>query len=503
MYTHFLTSSIENLPCSTVWPSSAAVRWLVLGSLAILAMPGCEEADSTTAPSLLTTPTAQVIQPQYRKIERVVSQPSFVEAYERTSIYPKVTGFIKKWNVDIGDKVKKGDVLATLFVPELEEDWETKKATVKLDEERVQLALEVVDVATADVKAAEERLIEAQRILDKYKSEVDRWDSEVTRLKGEVEKGVVAPQILLESQNQHRSDVAAWDAAKAAVAKAEAQLLSAKATLKKDIVDVKVAERDVAVATSDAKRLEAWVSYLQLIAPYDGVITARNANTWDFVLPATGDPTADLRAPHLSPSGNAAPIYVVERTDIVRIFVDIPERDANSVAVGARAFVQIKAYHDQWIPGAITRTSWALNVKSRTLRAEIDLPNHNNEILPGMYAYGKVVIVRPNVLTLPKTALIPSGNQTYYWSFENGRAARTEVETGVSDGGFVEVINKRLQPKYQGELPWEPMNGSEQVIVGNPLNLTEGSEVQLADALATDKANSTGATPIARATKAE
>ncbi len=90
------------------------------------------------------------------------------------------------------------------------------------------------------------------------------------------------------------------------------------------------------MAESEAKRIEAWVGYLKLPAPFDGVIVARNANTFDFVLPSTGDPTAMDRAPHLSPGG-AAPIYVVDRTDIVRIFVDIPEQDANYVQIGTKA----------------------------------------------------------------------------------------------------------------------------------------------------------------------
>ena len=94
---------------------------------------------------------------------------------------------------------------------------------------------------------------------------------------------------------------------------------------------------------------------------------------------------------------SAAPIYVVDRTDIVRIFVDIPEQDANYVQIGTKATVLAKAYRDQPIPGTVTRTSWALNIKSRTLRAEIDLPNPDSQILPGMYAYAKVIIERPGV----------------------------------------------------------------------------------------------------------
>jgi HlyD family secretion protein len=463
-----------------IWNRSAAGRWLVLALLGAVALPGCgEKKGEGEARSVAEPPTVRIIKPEYRKIVRVVGQPSFVEAYERTSIYPKVTGYIEKWNVDIGDKVKKGDVLATLFVPELVEDCETKHRTVKLDEEKVELALQVVEVAKADVEAAEARVKEAAALVVKYKSDDTRWQSEVKRLQREVDRGVVDPQVLLESQNQQRMSEASWEAAKATLLKAKAQLLSEKATLAKAKVDVEVKRRDVAVADSDAKRMDAWVGYLKLIAPYDGVITARNANTWDFVLPQSGDPSADWRAPHLSPSSQAAPIYVVDRTDIVRIFVDIPEADANYVQVGTKATVQIKGFRDQWIKGTVTRTSWALNFKSRTLRAEVDLKNLDQQILPGMYAYGRVIIERPNVRALPESALVRSGDQTFYWRYENGKARRTEVQIGVSDGDWVEVTNRQEDAKAPGDDPWAPINGTEQVILGDLSLLTEGAEVRL------------------------
>src|SRR5262249_25498990 len=129
---------------------------------------------------------------------------------------------------------------------------------------------------------------------------------------------------------------------------------------------------------SEARRLKAWVGYLTLTAPFPGVITARNANTFDFLLPTTGDPTADSRdppAPHLSPRGAAAPIYLVDRTHVVRIFVDIPQPAASYVKAGTKASVLARAYRDEPIPAMVTRTSWALNMRSRTLRAEIDLRN--------------------------------------------------------------------------------------------------------------------------------
>lgn len=454
-----------------------AGRSLVLGLLGVLGLSGCHHEEEAKYTSVSKPPTVRVIQPEVRKIVRVVGQPSFIEAYERTSVYPKLTAYIDKWNVDIGDKVKKGDVLASLFVPELVEDFATKKATVKLDDERVELARKVVEVADADVKAAEARLLEAKAILEKYQSEVDRWATEIKRLKNEVDRGVVDPQILLESTNQWRSAVAARDAAKATIAKAEAELLSRQAALAKAKVDVSVAKADLAVATSEAKRIEAWVGYLVLPAPFDGVVVSRNANTFDFVLPSTGDPTADARMPHLSPSGQAAPIYVVDRTDIVRIFVDIPESDANYVHIGTKASVLVRAYRDDPIPGTVTRTSWALNAMSRTLRAEVDLPNPGSQLLPGMYAYAKVIIERDGVRSLPVSALTHSGERTFCWVLKDGKANRVEIRTGISDGNYIEVTNLQRPTNSAVDNPWKPVNGSEQVILGDLSILAEGSPV--------------------------
>jgi HlyD family secretion protein len=447
---------------------------------AALAAPGCGQKEKNDYASVSKPPTVRLVKPLARDIVRVVGQPSFIEAYERTSVYPKLTAYIDKWIVDIGDKVKKGDVLAKLFVPELVEDFGTKKATVILDEQRIDLARKLVAVAAADVKAADAGVAEAKAILGKYQAEVDRWDSEVKRLTREVSRGVVDPQILLESTNQLKSNTAGREAAKATISKADAELLSKQSTLAKTQVDVLVAQANLAVATSDMKRIEAWVGYLTLSAPYDGVIVARNANTFDFVLPTTGDPTADSRSPDLSPSRNAAPIYVVDRTDIVRIFVDIPEADANYVKNGAKATVLVKAYRDDPIAGSVTRTSWALNVKSRTLRAEIDLKNPGSQLLPGMYAYANVIIERPNVRALPLAALSHSGDKTYCWIHKDGRATRAEVRTGVSDGDWIEVTNLARPSSSGAAASWTPVTGSEEMILGDLSILEDGEAVEVA-----------------------
>ncbi len=244
---------------------NALLRRPALILLAVAAA-GCHGEKKSDYHSASKPPKVQVSRPQFRNIIRVVGQPSFLEAYERTSIYPKLTGYIDKWLVDIGDKVNKGDVLARLFVPELVEDFNTKKAVVQLDKERIDLAEKMVDVASADVKAAEARLDEARSILGKYQAEVDRWETEVARMSIQVQRGVVDPQVLLESKNQLKSNISSRDAANATIKKAEAEVLSDRAQLAKSKVDVSVARADLAVASSEEKKLQAWVGYLTLSA---------------------------------------------------------------------------------------------------------------------------------------------------------------------------------------------------------------------------------------------
>jgi HlyD family secretion protein len=471
--------SILSPPISDAGP---LVRRMLVLLFAVLAAPGCHHETEIDFPKNTKPPTVHLVQPQARTIVRVVGQPSFIESYERTSIYPKPSAYIMKWIVDIGDKVKKVDVLATLFAPELVEQLGTKKAAVVLDRERIDLANEVVDVAKADVEAAEARLKEAEAILEKYESEVVRWDTEVKRLEAQVARNVVNAGVLFESANQLASSIAARDKAKATIKRAKAELVAARATLMKTQVEVRVAEATLTVAQSEEKYAQAWVNYLTLTAPFTGVITARNANTFDFVLPTTGDPTAYYLSPDISPSGAAAPIYVVDRLDVVRIFVDIPERDANFVNVGTKASVMARAFRDTELPATVTRVSWALNMKSRTLRAEVDLPNPDSQLLPGMYAYVKVVINRPNVQALPVDAVVHNGDVTSVWMYEGGKAVQAEVETGVSDDAWIEVTNRRppVSPEAPGDsVPWTPIDGTEQIIMGDLSGLTDGTPVEV------------------------
>jgi HlyD family secretion protein len=131
----------------------------------------------------------------------------------------------------------------------------------------------------------------------------------------------------------------------------------------------------------------------------------------------------------------------------------------------------------------VTRLSWALNMKTRTLRVEIDLKNPGGQLLPGLYAYVDLIIERPNVRALPESAIAYDGEQAYYWAHEKGHAVRTEVQTGVSDGEWIEVTNRRSSPIDAADVgapPWVPIDGTEKVILGDMSLLREGAKVEVA-----------------------
>ena len=151
----------------------------------------------------------------------------------------------------------------------------------------------------------------------------------------------------------------------------------------------------------------------------------------------------------------------------------------------------------------MTRTSWALNVKSRTLRAEIDLPNPGSQIRPGMYAYGKVIIEHPNARALPAAALVHNGDQTFYWRYEDGHALRTEVQTGISDGTWTEVTNRQAPPNAPGGEPMVPIDGKEHVILGDLSILEEGGPVRLAESSTKNGEKRAESTPEAGTSKRE
>ncbi len=379
------------------------------GSLVLLDRDGCRlrRGGKGGRAAVHTEPRVTLTRPERHTIEHSVGQPAFINAFEQTSIYPKIPGYVKHWYVDIGDRITKDLLLAELFVPELDAEYAQRKAQVAREIVMIEVAKQTVEVNEKQLQMAAADAERARADVGKFESAVERWESEVKRLGKMVDERVVDRQVLDESQKQLKSNIAARDAAVAAVTSAEAAQAAQRASLEKAKVDVDAARANAKVAETVEQRYAALVSYTQLTAPYDGIVVVRNANTGDFVQPALGDKTVEQDSNDLSKK-QGAPIYVLARTDLVRVFVDVPEIDAGNVTVGTPATIRIAALDDTEISAKVTRTSWALNVQTRTLRAEIDLPNADSRLLPGMYAYATVQMKRPNVLGACRSTLSSS-----------------------------------------------------------------------------------------------
>jgi multidrug efflux pump subunit AcrA (membrane-fusion protein) len=201
-------------------------------------------------------------------------------------------------------------------------------------------------------------------------------------------------------------------------------------------------------------------------------------NTGDFVLPATGDPSQGSASLGVAPS-RATPLYVLNRIDPVLFVVGVPEADAPYVAAGTKARGRVPALAGREFPARVTRTSWALNSTSRTLMAQIDLPNPKGEFLPGMYAYGSVLIERSDVRALPVSAITQIGNQNYCYLVVDGKAVRTPVQTGVSDGSWVEVTGKLVRSAGSSKGDWVAFDGTEAVVDADLSEISDGESVKV------------------------
>jgi len=432
---------------------------------ALLLSSGCHHDVEDKKPQS-TAPTVQVVTPTLQTIDCNVQQPGFVNAYEQTSLFSKVSGFIKSFNVDIGQEVQTGQVLAEIFVPELNDQHQQMVEQVKLDEQMVAQAQQLVEVAQSNVENAKAQLGEAQANVGKYEAEVIRWESEVRRLTRMVAQNVVDKDILTETQKDVESAQAAVNAAHSAVGARQADVVSAQANLGKAKIDVGTAKAKVKVTEAEEHRTAALVAYTQITAPYDGVVTVRNANTGDYVQAVTGDKSS------ITPSA----MFVVEHIDPLRIFLDVPERYAVYVQRGqTKATVRAVALSGMEIPATVTRTSWAIRERSRTLWTEIDLTKQQYDGLrPGMFVYVTILIHRPDVLALPAKSLVMSGNQTYCYRFRDGKAIKTPIDTAISDDKMTEVTKMKIN----GD--WVQVTGNEQVIVGDVSGLTDGEKVEVA-----------------------
>ena len=210
-----------------------------------------------------------------------------------------------------------------------------------------------------------------------------------------VEQRVVDRQVLDETQKQLSASRAMRDAALKAVDARHAARLSA-------LADVESAKAQVKVAEADERRTAALLAYSKVTAPYDGVITVRNANTGDYVQAASGDKL----------SSRASPMFVIARDDLLRIFVDVPEAYARYVRAGTKAAVRADALSGLDIEAPVTRTSWSVKENTRALWVEIDLATKDIQPLTSRDITARNADRPTKGIGLPTTSIDPRAKIT-------------------------------------------------------------------------------------------
>jgi HlyD family secretion protein len=445
-------------------------KWFVVAAAALALAPGCHE-DSAPSPGIndtSATPSVTVVSPSRRTLVRVIQQPGWIKPYEQTPIYAKIAGYVQKVNVDIGDHVHKGDLLAELWVPEMEQDLKAKEARVSQSVADVKVADEGLKAANANVDTAEAFVNEAIAGVHQAAADYQRWQAEYERGKKLMTQNVYDKQTLDEMTSQMQQSAAGKAKSNARLTSSQAALIESKAKRDKASADVEAATAKLQVAEAEKNQSAAWLNYRDIRAPFDGVVTLRNVHTGHFLQSSSSGST----------NKSAEPLFTVMRMDIMRVTCQVPEYDAVLVKERMPAVVHFPALPGKEFPGKVTRFTWSFDEQARTLRAEIHLPNPKEELRPGMYADVTIMAELPDSWTLPSDALMNDGEKTYCYVVTGGKAIRTAVKVGVQAEKMTQVLQKQQKTSSEGkEGDWEDFSGHEEIVALNPDSLIDGQAV--------------------------
>lgn len=377
-------------------------------------------------------PSIQVkaVHPQPSRDDRLTTQPGSVIADRSARLFAKVSGYLKEQTVDIGDRVKVGDVLAVIDVPELVQEVNRTtaglaQATAQLTQRqaRVETARALRDAAQAAVGRAKANMESAEALLA-FKQKV------YVRIKHLFEQRAVEEQLVDEREEDFLAAQAARDAARAAIDNAVADEAAAEAKLSESEADVLEAQATVGVCRAALDRAKVFVDFAQIRSPYDGVVTERSFFPGDFIQAADGN--------------SGVPLLAVEKTDVMRIVVEVPDRDAPFTNPGDHAIFEAGTLAGLVFEGRVSRVSNAEDTSSRTMRVEIDLPNEAGLLRDGMYGKATIHLWSDSPpLRLPASCLIekPAGGLAAVYVVHDGKARRRTIHLLQAEKNEVEVLS--------------------------------------------------------------
>jgi RND family efflux transporter MFP subunit len=321
-------------------------------------------------------------------VSHVLALAGQFQPYQVIDVHPKVSGFIRSIKVDIGDRVRQGQTLAILEVPELQAQLEGTVA-------QVSRSTDEITRAQHEVAAAEARYTSVH--------------ADNTRLQqaAKAQPGLIAQQELDDVLSRDLSAAAQVDAAKAALS---------------------AAHGGAEVARADNRRVGAMESYTNVVAPIDGVITWRYADTGALIQAGTNSNSQTL------------PIVKLAQSGLLRLRMPVPEDAVRYVKVGDSMQVRVDAL-DRSLTGKVVRFTRDLNFETRTMETEVDVENRDLSIDPGMYANTQLLLDHAdNVLTVPVEALVLRDNKEVVYVLDSqNHVHQRAVQVGLRGSQLAEI----------------------------------------------------------------
>jgi RND family efflux transporter MFP subunit len=365
---------------------SALFPGLFLGGFAT----GCGGDRKANANDPANVPPAAVVKVTRGNISDSLEIASEFQPFQEVDIYAKVSGYIKKLYVDYGTHVKQGQVLAVLEIPELQEQIREDEAAIGRSEQDLTRAQEELNRSQSAYKVAH---LTYTRLADVQKSRPE----------------LVAQQEIDEAQGKDLEANAGVSSQKAALASAEQGLQVAKSALGKD---------------------QAMFDYARMTAPFDGVVTQIYAFT-GALLPAG---TSSIN------KGDSA-LCRLSQNDLLRLVIPVPERAVSEIHDGESIAVDVSGLHKTF-NGKIVRFSDQIDMATRTMHTEVDVPNPKFELVPGMYASVKIPLQSAtNALTVPVQAVQmgQEGKGTVLMVGPGNKIEQRDVTLGLQSSSNVEI----------------------------------------------------------------
>jgi RND family efflux transporter MFP subunit len=319
---------------------------------------GCGSASTPRADSGPGATPVAVVKVTRQNLASQLEIASEFLPYQEVDVYAKVSGYVQKLYVDWGTHVHKGQVLADLEIPELQQQLQQDDANVHRGESDLERAREELNRANSEYNVAH---LTYSRLADVQKTQ----------------PGLVAQEDIDVSQGKDEQSNAGLSAAKDSLAASEQGLLGAKAAFEKD---------------------KALYAYSHITAPFDGVVTSIQAYTGALLPAGTSSNIGNSALCHLS------------QNDLLRLVIPVPERAVPDIHAGQNVAVNVSAL-DRTFNGKIVRFSDQIDTQTRTMHTEVQVPNPKFEMVPGMYASVQIPLhAASNVLSVPIQAVQPTGD---------------------------------------------------------------------------------------------